>query len=277
MKKIILYFLSIILILFIIVKIATIMGKSVFNNSVNVKINEEKSFDVDKIKQINIDSNDTKIRVYPNNESNVKIGFKGYINGKNEKVKPKLITKFENGNLIIKIEKVPGIQLHYENNTSLDISMPEVYKGDVCLNTNYGNINVEKLNVSNLRFKSNTGDINFREVEAKNIIGDTSYGKISFSDLVGNTNIFSKRGNIFLQYKKVADNVKVETTSSKVKIIFPQDSAIRLKAKTKSGGIENDFFVNRSRFIKNQLDEINGNGKNMIDIGTDSGDIVISK
>ena len=223
----------------IITVMATISGiqnlSELLGNDKEAKINFEESFNVDEIKNLNIQSDVSKINIINSND------FKVQANNVTDKFK----CEIENGTLVIKDENNKGIfNLNDNENSSLiNIYVPEkivfnivemeigvgnsliesLYANDVELSTGVGDIDINFLSVQNkLDIESGVGEITIKESYINNLQLDAGIGDYKFnSRIIGEAIIDSGIGNGTINLKEFDEDkskIVVDKGIGKVKI-----------------------------------------------------------
>ena len=148
--------------------------------------------------------------------------------------------------------------------------------GALDLETNFGKVTANGVRATSYRLKSDSGNLtldgcsgpldletNFGDIEVKNatqatLTLKTDSGKIVFSGSLDDQGVH-----------------RVENGLGQVHLLLPADAAFDLDAETDLGSIKTDFAVMMTEFEKKRIvGQVNGGGP-LLQIHTDSGDIIL--
>lgn len=190
-------------------------------------VNQEKSFGVENVKSINIDSFKAKVNVIETDDNNVKIHIYGKIYSKDNKLKNPVI-ELNDGKLIVKERNEPkiriGINLNIgdwfgENKMIIDLFLPKVYKEKLMIESSSGDVIADSINLKDLDIDTFSGDIKINRITTDNAGLETSSGNIAVGDITNNKelkiNTFSGNQS-FINIK--SETVYAETSSGNISL-----------------------------------------------------------
>lgn len=268
------------------------------------EINEEKTFEAEEIKNINIDSSSADINIIEYDDNKVKVHIYGHFY-KKYKDNNEPVIELNNGQLDIMQSRKSSImslginfnigELFNDNEMHMDVYVPKGYKDDINIESSSGNIKADNLELKKLDIDTFSGKIELKDVTADKVSletssGDISAGNIKADDLKINT--FS--GN---NYYKSIDAQKVYFESSSGDISLGSVNTEVIEGDTFSGHINakevkskdgkfttssGNVIINYAEFKKVICDTFSGDVKfesaelNDTQIETSSGNVAIS-
>lgn len=283
-RKLVLWLIGIMIISFALSGILFIItgGVSFTENDNNYRtFDEEKTFKMENIEEINVNVTSTDLNFIPTDDNNIKVHFHGKSNtiksgGKN------IVDAEINGNILnidVDFDKeiIFGIGIGLTNNTELDIYIPKNYNKNITINSSSSDIIIKDLNINSFNCKSTSGDINLDSLITKKSNFKTSSGDIISKDFSGDLIANSTSGDISMDYKDFYNDLEIETTSGDVGLVFPKEPKFYLKVKTTSGDIVNEIPITIAGETKeNYLEGNAGDSENKISIKTVSGDVELN-
>jgi len=291
-------------------------GNSLFAVKTN-NIDESKQYDISNIQNININVDSSDVKIFLTNEDKVRAHFYGNYSSNNTKGLPYLEVK-EKGNILnVEVEHPKSVIIFNINNSNykLDVYIPEKYANDIKINSSFGDVYIDELNVNDFicdtdsgkvdikslhskksSFNSSFGDVNIDELKVNELICETdsgnvnikslhsekssfdsSFGNITVDNFLGEFNGKSDSGKYNVTFEELQNNVNIETSFGKVKLKFPKNSNFELDFGTSFGDFSSDFPMTTAR-DKNDKDVKGtvGKGGNKVKVETDSGNLEIS-
>ncbi|AEV70249.1 DUF4097 family beta strand repeat-containing protein [Acetivibrio clariflavus] len=278
MRKVILFLTVVAAISFIVAGGLSIAQRFGFlESSEKTMINQEKTLEINGIKEIIIDADDANVYFNPVDSNSVKIIFSGEVVSTNKEVIPQLLVKEESDKLTIEVNRKKAWTLYYKNDLSLFIDIPQKYEETISISASSADVILKELAVDKFMYYSDSGSINLDNIAIKDVFVETSSGKVTFSNFSGNVNVKSDAGDVRIAYKCFDNIVNIETSSGNTELIVPENSEFSLEAKTITGKINNSYPMELINSTENQLIGGVGNSENKIVICSESGDISISK
>jgi lia operon protein LiaG len=255
-------------------------------------INEERSYDLKNIKDLDISVSSAEIRIKVVNSNTLSVHLHGSSSGK----KPFLEDNKSGSSLIIEVKREPGIGFS-NSNLKLDIEIPEGYNRNLKLNCSSGDISIPDIELQDLRVDMSSGNLDLKSLTVKNFIFDSSSGRITAekiesdkSDLklssgsvkinkfTGDLEAKMSSGNLQVEYLDFDNRVSIDNSSGDIIIALPSEANFELDADTSSGKIICDFPITvLGGQDRDQLKGTVGRGINIINVETSSGDISILK
>ena len=247
------------------------------------EINEEKSFAIDGLKRIDIESISNDINVIESPEGTaLRAHLHGTISASSENFIPYLDTSTNGDRIKISIKRKSNNVVGFlRDNTTLDIYLPKEYvqaisaknisgdtkidriqstdfrfssvsgslqieslNGDkVDLNSTSGDIAIANLDVKTLKHQAISGQIAIENCKIEESTLKTTSGNIRLENSQGNMDIESISGELFVVYKRFNNEMKARTTSGNVHLKLPVMSSFAIETDTVSGNFISDFPI----------------------------------
>lgn len=300
MKKIVLYLVAT---MFIAYGLGAIVffssAKTSFNGAKgNYDINEEKTSNVNGIKEIRVSVASPDINIIPVEGSEVKAILNGKIISSGPYTTPVLECSTSGDTLYINVNSKTNMTIgFFSSSLRLDVYIPNSYSSILKLSSSSGNFNVKNLKLSSLECNASSGDTNIENISADNFVFNTSSGSLKADKLTtktsklsnssgskrvtgftGDLKVSSSSGDTKIDYAAFDNNINVESSSGSVEIRLPENSNFYLSARTSSGGIKTDFPITvKGETGRHELIGTVGSDKNKVKIDTSSGSIKILK
>jgi len=244
-----------------------------------IDFNEIEKFDLENIKNINVDTTSNDIRFIATDEENIKVHYYGKVSGIKENEVPKLVAEKFGDNINVEIEYPNKMQIslgiHVEQ-MILDIYIPKKYKENIFVENTSGDVKLENLNLKNFDAKITSGNIESEFFTSEEAIIENTSGKVKMTDYVGNLKIKGSSGDVDISFKTLDGDIDIERSSGDVKLELPSDAQFYLKANTTSGDINSNFPISiNGKIEENKIEGTIGSGTNKIDIDVTSGDIIL--
>lgn len=277
--------------------------KAYKEGSSTIEINDEKTYALTNIKNINIAAKVSNVEFIPVDSKEVKVHIYGKIAKKySEKYKPAM--EFSGDTLTVKEDRHSDInfginfdigELFHEDKLKIDVYLPKNYRDKLAVSSFSGNVSLCPVSPSDLNVSSFSGNIYSKEINTKDVKLSTSSGvietkrvnaeKLSISSFSGNINTTSTNCNKVdvstssgvikledltseaVELSSFSGNIQVDkSTTSKMSI---STSSGCIEAKKISGGLNAQTFsgIINAAFIK--LDEDTN-------LSTSSGNIKVS-
>ncbi len=191
-------------------------------------INQEKSFSVDSVKSINVDSFQADVNVIETDDNNVKVHIYGKLHARdNDKLKNPVI-ELKDGKLIVKERNEAKIQIGInldigdwfgDNKMKIDLFLPKTYKENLMIESSSGDVIADSINLKALDIDTFSGDIKINRVTSDTAVLETSSGNIAVGNIINNgelkINTFSGDQS-FIEIK--SKTVYAETSSGNISL-----------------------------------------------------------
>jgi len=168
------------------------------DNKYLYNINEEKSFAVETIKNININTFSSDINIIDTDDSKVKVHIYGKLYSKNRQEVNNPVIELNNEKLDIKQSKKEDVHiginfnignLFNANETKIDLFIPKSYRENIKIDSFSGDIVADPLNIKELNVNTFSAEIVLNEVTADTVSLETSSGDIKAKYIKANNNI----------------------------------------------------------------------------------------
>lgn len=261
-------------------------------------ISKEESYDISEIENLKFNFKSSNVKLILTDEEQVKVVQ--YVSNKNQNRNSLSVQK--SGNTLEISENIKrGIYFFYWNNVSYDIYLPKSYPKNLELIAVSGDVEIDKLEMQDIKFNLSSGDIKIEnelkaneidlvtisgdiqiknissekvriestsgDIEVGEITGDTELktvsGEISVRKLYGNMDLETTSGDIEINEFMIYGNSKVNSISGDINIKFAETSDCVINTKTVSGDVD----------LPNGRNVLGTGNENNIDIETVSGDI----
>lgn len=259
-----------------------------FNSNEGLDIVEEiKAIENENIKDIKIDTDNSKVEVIPTDESKIILEWSGTKENKDnlkvDIVGDKLLIQLKDKQFKLFsfdfFDKQSTIKLYVPDRVyqSLEIKtdngrikVADVNVKKIKVATDNGRIDVNKIEVTNFKGYTNNGRIDLKQVEASETNVETDNGKILLNDVTGKIIGKTDNGAISLLRDDLNSPIELESDNGSITIETKNKPKNALfDAKTDNGRI--DVLGGDGR------NNIFGNGDNLIKLTTDNGRITVTQ
>lgn len=236
-----------------------------FNN--NHTINDTESHNIESINKITVNSKITDVNILKSDTSELKAEFKGKYSS-NDSNSIKLNITADNGELIIETQNATNNV--YSSDLTLNLYIPESYKGDISISSVSGDIKSERvLELNSLRIETVSGDVKFNSISASTLTANLTSGDIEFNKLNTNTaslktisgdikvesyvvalTVDSSSGSIDMNLTEIKGASTINSVSGDVEIAIEVSNNLFLEGKTTSGSIEVSSDLNNPNIEK---------------------------
>ncbi|GAA0322840.1 MULTISPECIES: DUF4097 family beta strand repeat-containing protein [Oceanobacillus] len=247
-----------IIILAVILLLIGIIGMAAtFSSYKESAFNEESEsipFDADEITEIEVDAENTQIRLQP---AHVEEPIAEYTTTGRKSETQELSTSVNGEKLTIQIKETSfpffDFDFMFHSNAALDIFVPDDMMEKMEVKTTNSKINAADLQIDALQLHTSNGKIEGENIETSFLDIQSSNGKIELQNVQGDTNLNTSNGKITLEnivgevtantnngkieLASIQGNTNVETTNGKVEA---QDISGEMKAKTNNAAIHID-------------------------------------
>jgi Toastrack DUF4097 len=154
------------------------------------------------------------------------------------------------------------------------------------------NIEVDALNISSTSgdvtvhsgklvqsiINTSSGDVTLEKTSSANLKIDLTSGRAKLEKYSGNLDFSSSSGSLMASFESVGNEIRANSSSGDITLIFDADDGFTLNADTSSGDIDIEFPVTMTgNFDKDQFQGSVADGGGRVSIDTSSGDITIKK
>lgn len=244
-------------------------------------LDEEKSVEINKEKNISVSSTFTDIEIIPENRKNIKVLYQGKMKANTT---PKLeINKKTNEIEIMLVDKKSQNYKVTNSDVVMKVFVPKDYNENIEVISVSSDINIEKFSLKKLNLTSTSGDIVIHEIITDILKLTTTSGDVKIEDSSGTMDIETTSGDIKIYNKTNDKDIKIGSTAGDVYIDFAKDANYSIEATTTSGDIKPsstlrmDWSEINNNYGKNsfkgEISGIFGKEGNKIEIKTISGDI----
>ncbi len=233
-------------------------------------VDEEKFSEIDGINSIAISSPFIDVKVTSEDRDDVRIRYYGKMKSN---VLPTLKVEKKSNNLDIKLESNTNSYSVMDSDVVLEVFMPKSFSENISTSTSSGNIYMKDLIVKDFSISSSSGDLELENLEGKALNLSTSSGDIKLEDSIGEINVTSSSGDVFLDNNKTNENMKITTSSGDVSINLSNNSSYKIEGTTSSGDVHYNGPISVEKDRSGKFDFTIGSGEKLIRIVTSSGDI----
>lgn len=297
MKKVTIVVVGSLILIALVYVIGMPIYKSVFSQ---VKINEERTVEADRIDSLNIQTSSANVEIGSDTTKQIKVKLEGSIN---KKLKDQYHLKVEemNGQLEIEYlsnENLVGLKLGSEKDLHIQIIVPEKVYRQLRMNTSSGNITVNNIFADKIELTTTSGNQTVEGTETRDAVaikstsGDVklahntmnSFTVNSTSGYVETEGVTSKSGQIHttsggvtMKIKNIIEKVNVLTTSGDVEVDYEKNpESLRVEFRGDSGKsdikLQDIMYKDKNKHLASG---VIGKGTNQLKVKTTSGDFTV--
>jgi lia operon protein LiaG len=255
------------------------------SNKYMYSINEEKSFNISEIKDIDINSFSSDINLINTNDNKVKVHIYGKLYAKNRDNVNEPVIELNNGKLEVKQNRrnktYVGLNFNVfwfnKNDVRIDVFIPKAYREDMSIDSSSGNIKTDTLDIKSLKVDTFSGKITLDDVTSGTINIDTSSGDITAGSLKAkDVEIKSFSGKF---RSKALETDKLEVSSSSGEVSLGLVKAVDVVLDTFSGKINAEGFEANNAKVSSSSGKVLFNSVNAgkFTCETFSGDVLMNK
>lgn len=244
------------------------------------KINDEETVDAFGIKNIEVDEVNADVNIIEHEGNEIKIHFHGSVRRSKNVEIPKLEVSYDKDSIKITVERIKkrfGLFTYTNENTKLDIYVPENYGDDIDIDVVSAEVSIEGFDLDNVKIKTVSGDVWLKNTAYEDVIIDTVSGEIFIEGDISDSDLETVSGDIYLTVSSFKDDIEMKTISGDVTLsIEAAVEGFKLEYSTVSGDLQN--LLNGLEIRKKNDDDFivtYGNEKYDITVNTVSGDISI--
>ncbi|MBU9720898.1 MULTISPECIES: DUF4097 family beta strand repeat-containing protein [Bacillaceae] len=238
-----------------------------------------------EVDDIYVYSNNTRINIYPTDESTIKVEFQGDVS------RHQLTTEVEGASLSVRLEgknRLKFIDLNlFSKPQELSVFVPERIYKSVELDTRNGRIQVSNVEAENFQVKTNNGRIEMNDITSTSIKGSsdngridlrnvsasslevhTHNGRIELDGVLGDIKASSNNGRLTLYTEKLDRNIELETHNGRITIETEEEPTnVIYDVKTNNGSI--------SIMGSSNWDTLVGDGDHIVKLTSRNGSITV--
>ncbi|KJL03698.1 MULTISPECIES: DUF4097 family beta strand repeat-containing protein [Priestia] len=254
-------------------------------------ISKEKVINSNQVSKVNIDTDNTRVHVYPIKGSDIKVTLKGETSSN---IKKDFTTDVKNSTLFISYNEQQRSWINFDivsvlKPLSINVYLPEKQYNSLGVSSSNGYVSVKKLRAEDVSIRANNGRVELENIDSKNLNtsvhnGLTSIknaaaktiqtkannGKITLSNVEGSLKGETHNGSIALETAELDRNIDFKTHNGKIKITTKKEpSNVQFNVSVDNGKVD---ILN-----KYDRDSVIGEGKNIIKLATHNGSISVVK
>ncbi|MBS4201884.1 DUF4097 family beta strand repeat protein [Bacillus sp. FJAT-49732] len=252
------------------------------------QISNEKIIEQD-FSNIMIDSNNSKIEIYPSNDSKATVELSGKV-AKNLKYTFSADVKGDTLNVELKekLRKLFNFDF-FATSVTLKVYVPEKQYKSIESLSNNGYIKAEKLNTDEFIIETDNGRIQLKDINTSTISAKASNGMIDMNNIKA-TSVETKAANGKVNLNDVEGKIVVKVNNGRVSLttnnldrpidIKSDNGEIIIKADKEPTNATIDVSVDNGIvdiFGQSNRNVVFGNGENMIKLVTHNGRITVNK
>ncbi|MCM2975101.1 DUF4097 domain-containing protein [Priestia aryabhattai] len=254
-------------------------------------ISKEKVINSNQVSKVNIDTDNTRVHVYPIKGDNIKVTLKGETS---PNIKRDFTTDVKNSTLFISYNEQQRSWVNFDivsvlKPLSINVYLPEKQYSSLVISSNNGYVSVKKLRAADVSVRANNGRVELGDIDSeslntnvhngltsiKNVAAKTvqakgNNGKITLSNVEGSLEGETHNGSIALETEELDRDIDFKTHNGKITITTEkQPSDVQFNVSVDNGKVD----------ILNKYDRnaVIGNGKNIIKLATHNGNISVVK
>ena len=244
------------------------------NNGLKENIDEEKTENIDGIKNINVSAPIARVNIISEDREDISIHYYG-------EIPPSLNTSLDTKKLRDKLDIQISISNRPKINNNnlklyLDILVPNSYNENLKVNADLGDIRLENLELYQLNIQADLGNVKMDNIKANKMDIDCDLGNIIGNNIRGNANVNADLGNIELDYADFDYDLIAVSNLGSISITIPKNSNFNLDAKSDLGTVKTDFPVTSNEVSKTRLKGTVGNGGKDVKLNVDLGSIKVN-
>lgn len=252
-------------------------GFNMMGSQVNEPIEVEKSYDANGIKDVRIDTVSEDVNIIPIDTNEIKAHFYGKVFGAGSV--PEMVIEQNNETLQIRIEHKAVIGINIGgSDLKLDVYVPKNYSGALGINTVSAGLIIKGFNLDTVKYHSVSGDLSASDINVKSADFGTTSGRMTITGFSGDLQFSSVSGDLDTEYINFSNNIKMNTTSGRLRLKLPERSGFDVSFSSVSGDFKSTFpLTTNGSNRRNSFEGSTGNSSNKITAKTVSGDFEINK
>lgn len=231
-------------------------------------INEEKYENIDGITSFNISSSFVDIEVNSEDRNDIYIKYSGKMKAN---VLPKLETRKNGSNLLIKLESGNSHSVSYSN-AKLEISIPNSLIADFDISGSSADMSIKNLTSDYFEVSTSSGNIGLENIKANEVELTSSSGDILSKDILGDVKANSSSGDMTFNLNESTGDFDISSSSGDINIQYNDKASYKGQFNTSSGDLINNGPMSINKANRNSYEFSMGNGEKELKINTSSGD-----
>lgn len=231
---------------------------------------EEKTFSPAKIKHIEIESDNAPIEVLPTSDSEIVVELSGT---RAKGRKSDFDTKVKGDTLSIKVDEAQVKLFNFtfrKYDLKLTVYLPEKVYDSLTVELDNGRVDVEDLQVTDIKAKTVNGKINMENLEATNVRVRSENGAVHLEQVEGEISGKVTNGKVSVVTDNLNQNMDIESVNGKIEIVTLAEPAnVTIDAETVNGRVR--LFGEKDHHL------VVGNGEHRIQLKTVNGEISVRK
>ncbi|MED4045332.1 DUF4097 family beta strand repeat-containing protein [Priestia aryabhattai] len=254
-------------------------------------MSKEKVINSNQVSKVNIDTDNTRVHVYPIKGDNIKVTLKGETS---PNIKRDFTTDVKNSTLFISYNEQQRSWVNFDivsvlKPLSINVYLPKKQYNSLKVSSSNGYVSVKKLLAEDVSIRANNGRVELEDIDSQNLTtsvhnGLTSIknarakivgvkgnnGKITLSNVQGSLKGETHNGSIALETEELDRDIDFKTNNGKITITTEKEpSNVQFNVSVDNGKVD---ILN-----KYDRDAVIGNGKNIIKLATHNGNISVIK
>ncbi|MCD7034259.1 DUF4097 domain-containing protein [Metabacillus sp. GX 13764] len=234
-------------------------------------VSESKSIPAASITDISVQAENAKIEILPTTGPDIQISLKGKVKSK---VKNPLGTTVEGHQLTIKentnTDPFFNLSFDFYEPKSIKVLLPKKDYQSFSIENDNGNVSLKDASISSIHARTNNGQISLSALSAKETDAEADNGEIIFNHVTGKIKAITNNGKLSLKTEELNQPVQLES----------DNGAILITTEKEPDNVTFDTSVDNGKvniFNKYQGNAVIGNGKTLIKLKTNNGEIKVSK
>ncbi|PEX82059.1 DUF4097 family beta strand repeat-containing protein [Bacillus cereus] len=256
-----------------------------------VPISEEKVISNNNISSVIVDTNNTRVNIYPTKDNNIKVTLEGEVTPNTKRT---LATDDKDSTLFISYKEKQQSWFNFNISEvlaplTLNVHLPERQYDSLTVSNNNGYVSAKQLNTKHFDINTSNGRIELREINSQKITAEANNGIMDFKDIMAqNTHVKSNNGRIMLDHvegelegQSKNGILSLKTTELDRNLNFTTHNG-KISIETEKEPTNVQFNVSVDNGSANILNKYNGNavigkGENQIKLNTHNGNISVKK
>ena len=256
-----------------------------------VPISEEKVINNNNISSVIVDTNNTRVNIYPTKDNNIKVTLEGEVTPNTKRT---LTTDDKDSTLFISYKEKQQSWFNFNISEvlaplTLNVHLPERQYDSLKVSNNNGYVSAKQLNTKHFDINTSNGRIELREINSQKITAEANNGIMDFKDIMAqNTHVKSNNGRIMLDHVEgelegQSNNgiLSLKTNELDRNLDFTTHNG-KISIETEKEPTNVQFNVSVDNGSANILNKYNGNavigkGENKIKLNTHNGNISVKK
>ncbi|EJS70247.1 DUF4097 family beta strand repeat-containing protein [Bacillus cereus] len=256
-----------------------------------VPISEEKVINNNNISSVIVDTNNTRVNIYPTKDNNIKVTLEGEVTPNTKRT---LATDDKDATLFISYKEKQQSWFNFNISEvlaplTLNVHLPERQYDSLKVSNNNGYVSAKQLNTKHFDINTSNGRIELREINSQKITAEANNGIMDFKDIMAqNTHVKSNNGRIMLDHvegelegQSKNGTLSLKTNELDRNLNFTTHNG-KISIETEKEPTNVQFNVSVDNGSANILNKYNGNavigkGENQIKLNTHNGNISVKK